>query len=142
MATSFSQTYNGALTASTVLKLTSVFRWNAIRITNFGAATGTALGENPDLIYVTTDNATTPAAGADGGWTVAPGETIVVPNNQALWYQGFGGPGGNIDPVGLKNPSLDVVQPANSANAPNPGTNIWLLGASASTPSFAVEGTG
>ncbi len=73
---------------------------------------------------------------------MAPGETIVVPNNQALWFQGFGGPGGNIDPVGLNNPPTGVVQPATAASAPNPGTNIWLLAAAASTPSFAVEGTG
>lgn len=142
MATSFTTTYNGALAASTVLKLTSANRWQYIRITNFGAATGTAAGENADLIYITTDNATTPAAGADGGWAAAPGETIIVPNNQALWWQGFGGPGGSIDTVGLKNPTIDPPQTATTASAPNPGTSVWLLGASGSTPSFTVEGAG
>lgn len=142
MATSFSVTYNGALTASTVLKLVSASRWQSIRVTNFGAATGTAAGENADLIYVTTDGATTPAAGADGGWAVAPGETVIVPNNQTLWWQGFGGPGGNIDPTGLTHPTVNPPQTATTATAPNPGTSVWLLAAGTTTPSFTVEGAG
>lgn len=141
MPTSFNGTYNGTLTASTVLKLTSPNRWNAIRVSNLGGATGTALGLGTDLIYVTTDDATTPAAGADAGWTVEPGQTIVVPNNQALWFQGFGGPGGNIDGVGLNNyTTYDPPQSATSTTAPNPGTNVWLYSTAAAE--FTVEGVG
>lgn len=142
MSTSFSGTFNGALTASTVLQLVSALRWQYIRVTNLGAASGTSLGTNPDLIYVTTDGATTPAAGADGGWLVAAGESIVVANKLPLWWQGFGGPNGNIDTIGLKNPTIDPPMTANSSNAPNPGTAVWLLASSTSTPSFAVEGVG
>lgn len=142
MSTTFAGTYNGALVASTVLQLVSATRWNYIRITNLGAATGTAPGEFTDIVYVTTDGATTPAAGLDEGWVCAPGETIIVPNKAPFWWQGFGGPNGSINPVGLKNPSLDVVQGANSTNAPNPGTAVWILAAGTSTPVVVVEGAG
>jgi hypothetical protein len=142
MPTTFTGTYNGALVASTVLQLVSLSRWNYIRVSNLGAATGTGPGEFADVVYVTTDGATNPAAGGDDGWTVAHGQTVIVPNKLPFWWQGFGGPGGNIDPIGLKNPSTDVNAPANSTNAPNPGTVIWILGAGSTTPAVVVEGAG
>ena len=133
--TAFTGTWSGAVstTGGSATQLTSASRWQYIRVTNTTAA---------GVMYVTTDGATQPAQGADTGWSVGPGETVIVPNKLALWWQGFGGPGGSIDPVGLKNPSIDVVQPATSANAPNPGTAVWLVMPGGTSPTAAVEGAG
>jgi len=133
--TAFTGTWSGSVstTGGSATVLTSASRWNYIRVTNTTAA---------GVMYVTTDGATQPAAGADEGWSVAPGETVIVPNRAAFWWQGFGGPGGNIDPVGLKNPPIDVVAPANSTSAPNPGTAVWLVMPGGTTPTAIVEGAG
>lgn len=152
----FNKTWNGAVSNTTAVVLASgnvvstVFvpnRWQYLRITNsIGAA----------LIYVTADSVlngytagvstltagTTPAAGADTGWAVYPGETINIANNLPLWWQGFGGPNGSIDSVGLDNyTSRDPPQHATATTSPNPGTVLQLL-ASTTGASAIVEGAG
>ena len=63
-----------------------------------------------------------------------------MPSRQALWWQGFGGPGGNINGVGLNNyQNYDPLQNIDS-KAPNPGTGITLIASATSTA--AVEGAG
>lgn len=133
--TAFAQTWSGAVstTGGSATQLTSTSRWQYLRITNTTAG---------GVMYITTDGATQPAQGADTGWAVNAGETVVVPTRQAFWWQGFGGPGGNIDPVGLTNPTIDPPQHATSANAPNPGTAVWLVMPGGTTPTAAVEGAG
>lgn len=133
--TAFLSTWSGSVstTGGSATQLTSVNRWQYIRVTNTTSA---------GVMYITTDGATQPAAGADTGWSAGPGETVIVPNKLALWWQGFGGPGGNIDPVGLTNPTIDPPQKATSTNAPNPGTAVWLVMPGGTTPTAAVEGAG
>ena len=130
-ATLFVSTWNGA-TSATPVQLISASRWQYLRVTNTGTV----------LLYATTDGVvsvsgltltgnTTPAAGVDKGWTIAAGETVIVASNQALWYQGFGGPNGNINGVGLNN-YANYFPPQNiDSKAPNPGTGITLVAASA-----------
>lgn len=143
-ATLFSTTWNGSVIAGTPIQLISANRWGYLRVTN------TATAGN---LYVTTDGTvsvtgltltgnTTPAAGTDLGWTAEPGETIDVASRQALWFQGFGGPNGNIDGVGLNNyQSYDPPQTATPASAPNPGTGITLVSGTG-TIGAVVEGVG
>ena len=63
-----------------------------------------------------------------------------MPSKQPLWYQGFGGPAGNINGVGLNNyRNYDPLQNIDG-HAPNPGTGITLVAGGASTA--VVEGAG
>ena len=140
-ATLFVNTWNGA-TSATPVQLISASRWQYLRVTNTGTV----------LLYVTTDGVvsvsgltltgnTTPAAGVDLGWTAGAGETIIVPSRQAFWWQGFGGPNGSIDGVGLDNfTSRDPPQHATTVTSPDPRIGTTLVAASASTA--VVEGAG
>lgn len=141
----FAKTWNG--TVATTVTLVSFSRWQYLRVSNLAASANVFVTTNGAITTTdqtagntTVSGATTPAAGADGGWMVGPGQTLDVPVMQPFWWQGFGGPGGSIDPIGLKNPSIDVNAPANSTNAPNPGTPVTIVASASST--VLVEGVG
>jgi hypothetical protein len=135
MPVSFAKTWNGTVSSSSAAptQLASPSRWQYLRVTNTSAA---------GVLYVTADDATSPAAGADTGWSAVPGETVIVPNGLPLWWQGFGGPGGSICPAGPGNPDINPPQSATPADAPNPGTAVWLAVPGGTSPAAIVEGAG
>lgn len=128
----FTNSVNG--TAGAATSYTSAIRWAYLLVENTGT-TG--------ILWVRTDGSA--AAAADGSYSIAPGQSLVVANDLPLWSQAASVipagsyPAGNV--VGSGTPP--EIQPYGGSlygQTANPGTSISVF--SAATPTFTISGTG
>lgn len=139
--------YSGVVTATgTAEETTFADRYGYVSVSNTGTT----------VLYATANGVAPTATGAGSGVAVPPGQTVVVANGLALWFQSSkvinagttqyptGGGSGASSTTTTANGQPGNTQPYMSSlqgKVANPGTAVYIIG-TATTSTYTINGAG